>query len=388
MEKLKHKLETLCIFRDMLQDTVVSALVAFLQEPSASAYAEFVSRLYLKNGGNLGRYILELCEGSENVYVKMQSRHAEIPLYLQETFLAELDTLQTVAEITPEKLRSMMDYEGTLPLFSSEHIAVKEQYWNRVQNIGQCGYGIYAKHVMFSVNENNEIVPVMHPDATVFSQLADYHRERNILMDNTIALLAGKPAANVLLTGDAGTGKSSSIKAVVNSCAEQGLRLVEIHMDQLHAIPKIIDHLSDNPLKFILFIDDISFAAEDCVLNMLKAVLEGSVTSRPDNIVIYATSNRRHIVKEKFSDREGDDVHRNDSMQELFSLSERFGIHIHFSKPDKKTFLHIVNYLAEQNQITLPQDELESMAERYALERGGRSARLARQFINHLQSKI
>ena len=215
----------------------------------------------------------------------------------------------------------------------------------------------------------------------------DYERERQIIIDNTKALLDGKPAANILLTGDAGTGKSSTVKAVTNALWKEGLRIIEIRKDQLRAIPKILDELSENPLKFVLFIDDLSFIKDDDSFNALKAVLEGSVTAKSGNVVIYATSNRRHIIKEKFSEREGDDIHRNDTVQELVSLSERFGIHITFSKPDKKTFLHIVHHLAQENGIDMPESELDLLAERFALERGSRSARLARQFIDGLLSR-
>ncbi|MBQ8266836.1 MAG: ATP-binding protein [Clostridia bacterium] len=241
---------------------------------------------------------------------------------------------------------------------------------------------------MFYVDEQNNIVPVHHPDKTELSQLIDYERERQIIIDNTKALLGGKPAANILLTGDAGTGKSSTVKAVANALWDEGLRIIEVRKDQLSAIPKILDELSANPLKFILFIDDLSFLKDDDNFNALKAVLEGSVTAKSKNVVIYATSNRRHIIKEKFSDREGDDIHRNDTMQEMVSLSERFGIHITFSKPNKETFLNIVHHLAQQSGIDMSKDELNLLAERFALERGGRSARLARQFIDGLLSRI
>lgn len=140
-------------------------------------------------------------------------------------------------------------------------------------------------------------------------------------------------------------------------------------------------------MKFILFIDDLSFLKDDDNFNTLKAVLEGSVTAKSSNVVIYATSNRRHIIKETFSDRDGDDIHRNDTMQELVSLSERFGIHVTFSKPNKENFLHIVHHLAEENGIDMPNKELDLLAERFALERGGRSARLARQFVDGLLSR-
>ena len=190
-----------------------------------------------------------------------------------------------------------------------------------------------------------------------------------------------------MLTGDAGTGKSSTVKAVANALWSEGLLIIEMHKDQLRVIPKVLDDLSSNPLKFVLFIDDLSFLKDDDNFNALKAVLEGSVTAKSANVVIYATSNRRHIIKETFSDREGDDIHRNDTMQELVSLSERFGIHITYSKPNKQTFLNIVHHLAEESGIDMPTSELDMLAERFALERGGRSARLARQFIDGLLSK-
>ena len=208
-----------------------------------------------------------------------------------------------------------------------------------------------------------------------------------MILENTKALLKNKPAANILLTGDAGTGKSSTVKAVANALWSEGLRIVEVRKDQLRAIPKILDELSGNPLKFVLFIDDLSFLKDDDNFNALKAVLEGSVTAKSTNVVIYATSNRRHLIKESFSDREGDEVHRNDTMQEFVSLSERFGIHVSFYKPDKKTFLHIIHHLAKESGIDMKKEELELLAERFALERGGRSARLARQFIDGLLSK-
>ena len=274
-----------------------------------------------------------------------------------------------------------------MPEFTTTKLSLKETYLHRAENIDKYGYGIYAKFNMFSVDEAGNIVPVRHSDKTELSNLVDYESERKVIIDNTKALLDGKPAANILLTGDAGTGKSSTVKAVANALWKDGLRIVEVRKDQLRAIPKILDELSSNPLKFVLFIDDLSFLKDDDNFNALKAVLEGSVTAKSNNVVIYATSNRRHIIKEKFSDREGDDVHRNDTMQELVSLSERFGIHVTFSKPNKETFLHIVHHLAEENGIDIPKDEIKLLAERFALERGGRSARLAKQFIDGLLSK-
>ena len=386
-EDLKIRLSTLAIFRKLLDDTVLKSLMSYLEEPTASGYAGFVSELYNANGGNLGEHIRDICENNENVYVRTVGRGEKVSDFMQSALEEELASLQAAAEISAGELRTPLEYKGFLPGFASGEVNLTESYKHRVENIGKYGYGIYAKNRMFYIDENSCIVPVKNPDNIRLCDLVDYEHERQVILDNTKALLDGKPAANILLTGDAGTGKSSTVKAIANELFNEGLRVVEVRKDQLFSIPKVLDELSGNPLKFVLFIDDLSFQNDDDNFNTLKAVLEGSVTAKSNNVVIYATSNRRHIIKEKFSDREGDDIHRNDTMQELVSLSERFGIHITFSKPDKATFLHIVHHLADENGITMPSAELELLAERFALERGGRSARLARQFIDNLLSK-
>ena len=387
MKELKDRIFALCVFRDLWNDTVFYSLFSYIKHPSATAYAEFVSLLYAANGGNLGEYVKELCLNSENIYVRTVGAKKSIPSYMQEAVEAELDVLQEVSALDKETLCAPLKYSGFLPDFTTTKLHLKDIYMHRAENIEKYGYGIYAKHKMFYVDEGGCIVPVLHPDKTELSDLVDYERERQIVIDNTKALLAGKPAANILLAGDAGTGKSSTVKAVANALWGEGLRIIEMRKNQLRSIPKVLDELSSNPLKFVMFIDDLSFLKDDDNFNALKAVLEGSVTAKSNNVVIYATSNRRHIIKETFSDREGDDVHRNDTMQELVSLSERFGIHITFSKPSKQTFLHIVHHLAEENNIQMPTDELDLLAERFALERGGRSARLAKQFIDGILAR-
>lgn len=388
MKKLRIDLESLCVFRAILKDRVMAALQAYLAEPTNAAYAAFVSTLYEVNGGDLATHVRTLCENDENVYVRTVGAGREVPPYIQETLEAELAVLQRVAELSPEALCAPLQYEGFLPRFAKGSVDLAGCFAYRMQNIGKYGYGIYAQNPMFYVGEEGEILPVRHPDPVALSDLVDYERERKIIYDNTLALLSGKPAANVLLTGDAGTGKSSTVKAVGNALFEEGLRIIEVRKDQLRAIPKLEGELAENPLKFVLFIDDLSFLKDDDSFNALKAVLEGSVSAKSKNVVIYATSNRRHVIKERFSDREGDDVHRNDTLQEMISLSERFGIHVSFQKPNKDTYLHIVHHLAEECGIDMPKEEMDLLAERFALERGGRSARLARQFIDGLLSKM
>ena len=381
MEELKNRLELLCVFREFLSDSVISALLRYLEVPTNPAYAGFVAELYRANGGNLSEYVRALCENSENVYVKTIGRGEQAPGHLYRALSAELQTLQDVASLTSEELCKPLGSPGYLPEFATSEIDLPRSYLHRMENIGKYGYGIYAKHRMFCVDSQNRIVPVRNPDRIQLSQLIDYERERQIILDNTKALLAGKPAANILLTGDAGTGKSSTVKAVCNALWDEGLRIIELRRDQLHAIPPVLDTLAENPLKFILFIDDLSFLKDDDDFNALKAILEGSVTAKSGNIVVYATSNRRHLIKESMEDRVGNQLHVNDTLQETMSLAARFGLTITFSKPEKDLYLEIVRSLAADYGIDLPDEELCRRAEAFAIRQNGRSPRTAKQFL-------
>lgn len=394
LSQLQIRLHSLAIFRNLLTDPVMESLLAYLEalqsaplSHAVSCYSQFVSRLYAAGSTTMARYVEQLAGDDENPYIRRIGRGETPAPEMVECVRAELEILQAAADLTPETLRSGLDWDGYLPVFQTEPVDVAASYRRRFENIGKLGYGIYARHRMFYVGDNGQIVPVHNPDKICLSSLIDYKREQQIILDNTLALLSGKPAANILLTGDAGTGKSSTVKAVVNELAYKGLRILEVRKEQLHAIPAILDELNSNPLKFILFIDDLSFQKDDDNFSALKAILEGSVSAKSRNIVIYATSNRRHLVKETFFDRDGDDVHRNDTMQELLSLSERFGIQVTFQKPDKKTYLGIVHHLAKEKGIQMEESQLDALAERYALGRGGRSARAANQFIDGLLAK-
>ncbi len=388
---IKLKLNTLSVFRQLLEDDIICAFMAFLSaqtvEEQISTYSAFVSLLYSENGGSLTKHIKYICLNSENVYVKLIGKNKEVAEFIEESVKNELEILQALCDITCDELISCIDFSGTLPRFEAHKTDLKAQFYHRAENIGKYGYGMYAKNPMFYIDENKRIIPVKNPDTVKLSSFKDYELQRNKVFENTKALLSKKPASNILLTGDAGTGKSSTVKAVANELFGEGLRLIEVRKDQLSLIPKILDELSENPLKFVLFIDDLSFLKDDDNFNALKAVLEGSVSAKSENVVIYATSNRRHIIKETFSDRQGDEVHLNDTMQELVSLSERFGMHISFSKPNKETYLNIVKHIANENSVSISQDELELKAERFALERGGRSARIAKQFVDILLSE-
>lgn len=394
LTKLKIRLSSLAVFRSLLNDPVIAALADYLKavtdgspEEAVSRYAFFVSRLFETEKRTLAGYIQHIVTNDENVYIRMIGKGIVPGEELEENLRQELSILQAVADLTPNALREGLAWDGYLPSFPVKAVDLHRSYRERCANIGTLGYGMYAKHRMFYLDESNRIIPVRNPDSIRLSSLIDYQREKEIIVNNTLSLLAGKPAANILLTGDAGTGKSSTVKAVVNELWEKGLRILEVRKEQLHAIPAILDELNTNPLKFILFIDDLSFQKDDDNFSALKAILEGSVSAKSRNVVIYATSNRRHLVKESFSSRDGDDVHRNDTMQETLSLSERFGIQITFQKPSKQVYLHIVHQLAEDQGLTMDSQELDMLAERYALGRGGRSARAATQFIDGFLAK-
>lgn len=391
LTRLNIRLQSLAVFRALLNDPVIAALSRYLSRvetaatsEAVAAYADFVSALYRTGKRTLAGHIQSIVNNDENAYIRMAGNGAQPWPEMEADVWAELAILQAVADLTPETLRTGLDWDGYLPQFAVKQLSIAESYRERCENISRYGYGIYAKYHMFYLSPESRIVPVRNPDTTRLSSLVDYKREQQIILDNTNALLDGKPAANVLLTGDAGTGKSSTIKAVVNELYQKGLRILEVRKEQLHQLPGILDELNSNPLKFILFIDDLSFQKDDDNFSALKAILEGSVSAKSSNVVIYATSNRRHLVKESFSDRDGDDVHRNDTMQEIISLSERFGIHVTFQKPDKKTYLDIVHHLARDRGVEMAESELDMLAERYALGRGGRSARAANQFVDNL----
>lgn len=391
LNELYLKLNSLCIFRALLSDSVISRLMKYLKSAEntdtsekISLYSDFVSALYENNKVSLARHIHTVVGNNENAYVKIIGSGKSGSPTMKKCVDAELEILQSVANLTPAELQSVIDWNGFLPVFKAEKIDLANDYAKRTKNIGKYGYGIYAKNHMFRI-DSGKIVPVLHPDETMLSDLIGYECEKKIILENTKALFEGRAAANILLTGDAGTGKSSTVKAVVNELYKEGLRIIEVKKEQLHDIPSILDELSENPLKFILFIDDLSFQKDDDNFSALKAVLEGSVSAKSKNVAVYATSNRRHLVKEKFSDREGDDVHFNDTVQEIVSLSDRFGIHITFNKPNKETYLDIIYSLANKKGIKYNTGELDLAAERFALEKGSRSARAAKQFVESLR---
>lgn len=390
IEELALKRDSIAIFYGIGDNPVISGLYYLLDSYGCDMnefiryYAYTVNSLYKTGYVNLSEYVLKTVLEMDNFYIRQYADGVEIPSEMTDCLINELKFFQELSRLTPEDITAGLDYDGFLPKWRTSEIDFISEYQKRLENIGRYGYGKYSQNRMFILRDG-ETVPVKYPDTQRLDHLYGYQRERQAVIDNTLALLDGKPAQNVLLYGDAGTGKSSSVKAIVNEYADRGLRLIEITKEQLRDIPQIIDDISHNPLKFIIFIDDLTFTSgEDC-FGALKAMLEGSASARSENIAIYATSNRRHLVKETFSERDGDDVHRNDTMQELISLSARFGLRVNFSRPDKKEFIRIAGELAKQKGISLDEKEFELKAERFVMTSGnGRSPRTAKQFVNQL----
>lgn len=385
LNELAVSLSGIAVFRNVLKLATMGKLLEMLRNGTPESVGDFASSLY-RHSADISKYIAKAVTEDENSYLLRKARREEVPMVMEEAVRAELKLFEELSELTVDDIRSATGYEGYLPGWSNTHFDFTAMYKERIDNLFTQGYGIFAKYTAFML-KNHVIEPVLTPDPQRLSQLPAYETQRKKVIDNTLALINGRPAANCLLYGDAGTGKSSTVKAVVNEFSDRGLRLIELKKAQLHELPDVMESIADNPLKFIIFIDDLSFAADDDDFGTLKAVLEGSASSKASNAVIYATSNRRHLVKESFSDRTGDDIHARDTREELASLSERFGLKVTFLKPDKDTYLTIVEHLAKQYGITYDRDDLFTKAEAYALRRSGRSGRAARHFIEMLKSE-
>lgn len=249
------------------------------------------------------------------------------------------------------------------------------------------GYGFFAQANAFAAQNDGTLAPVYQPDPITLQDLYGYQRQKKQILQNTLAFLDGQSANNILLYGDKGAGKSSTVKAVANAYASRGLKIIELSPRHIKYFSQIFETVKRAPFSFILFLDDLSFSQEDENFIALKALIEGGLAGQPSNVLIYATSNRRHMIRESMAERQGDEVRVRDTLETVTSLFDRFGLEIVFSAPDKDEYLYIVEKLAEQNNVTLPTDELYLLAERFALRRNGRSPRTAQQFIRQLCSE-
>ncbi|MEI0525727.1 ATP-binding protein [Brachyspira murdochii] len=385
--KIRIGFSNIVIFRNIIKTKVIKKLLKFLEIYNDNNkikvidyYSDFLYELF-KYNDTIGDYILEQIFKDDNIYINKYIRNKNINDALKNALKNELNFFELLSSFDFNMLFSK---EYSVSKIENKKIDFYSIYINHINDINKKGYGIFYNNNMFTLDDKKNIIPAKHQDMQDIKQLYGYERERSKVIANTKSLLEGKKANNILLYGDAGTGKSSTIKAIANMFKDEGLRLIEVKKNQLSFITDIIEMLSVSPLKFIIFIDDLTFSSNDDTFSYLKAVLEGGVNSFPNNVLVYVTSNYRHLIKENFNDRQGDDIHIEDTIQQIMSLTNRFGIIITYQRPDKDLFLDIVLSYAKENNIKMSKEELIKQAESYAIRSAGRSPRAAKQFIETL----
>jgi len=258
------------------------------------------------------------------------------------------------------------------------------------------GVGMFGLNKAFRIARRTEdsvsFCPINNMDQVMLDDLIGYDIQKKKLVDNTEAFVSGRKANNVLLFGDAGTGKSTSVKAIVNEYYDRGLRMIEIYKHQFRDLSNVIAQIKNRNYRFIIYMDDLSFEENEIEYKFLKAVIEGGVETKPENILIYATSNRRHLIRENWNDRNDmeyeQDLHRSDTMEEKLSLYSRFGVQISYMKPTRKEFNNIVIQLARRSGIDMTDEELCAQANKWELAHGGISGRTAQQFVNYILGTV
>lgn len=349
---------------------------------SARGYSEAVSAVLL-SGKTLSEYLKDALIFSDSPLVR---ECAAEPSVLRKTALeCDLDIIKRIAGTTSKELKEKLTehYDDEifkiLPDYDCGEFVYGADFF--LNFAAKHGSGVFAKYKAFTYD--GELVPIEQTDPIRLTDLKNYEAQREQVVDNTKCFLIGKPAQNVLLYGDRGTGKSATVKAVLNEFPE--LRMVEVAKNNISLLPRLFGILKSRPQRFIVTIDDLSFSENDDRFGILKAALEGSLSQKPENVLIYATTNRRKIVRETASDRE---ISGADAIDESMSLADRFGLFITFVKPDKRVYLDIVSKLAADAGLDVPEERLFAAAERFALNRGGRSPRTARQFVDWLDGRI
>lgn len=396
-------LSSLSVYRGVLKRSVIKSYIKLISslnlapEQFLSSYGEFFNLLAKRNiADNLAKYITETVLFDDNVFslACAGNKKDAISERVLSAVKNDLNIIYGFSQITSEDIFNEYKYKddiagiiSSLPRWDTGEPVIEFKNGADLNSLSDFyksnGFGIFARYKAF-IWRDGDIKPVGHPDKIKIDSFIGYERPRNQVLENTKAFLSGKPCNNCLLYGDMGTGKSSTVKAIGNMFRKDGLRIVEMPKERLMDFPLLIDKIALNPMKFIIFVDDLSFQHQDKNYTSLKAVLEGGLAAKPDNALIYATSNRRHIIKESWADRDTDDINRRDNMQESLSLSDRFGLSVYFSNPDKYEYLKIVKSLSKRAGIKLEEDELSTLAERFALRKGGRSPRCAKQFVESL----
>ena len=401
-------IQELIICRSLLDDSIIDKLTRFLTDSNNpklknSLLSELIEKAEtLGLSGNLLRsYLIYLMAQGQNITALMAEKSpTTIGKSLHIAFTNDMEILYPLLRIKPSSLftTTLLDhYQATLRCTNPSILDLETKVATATDGKSLAnifidyyrtyGFGDIANFRAFRWDDAKKLIGIKHFDKMSIDDIIGYEYQKSVLLANTEAFVNGRPANNVLLVGARGTGKSSSVKALANKYFSTGLRLVEITKNQLISLPKIMDSLRQrSSKKFILFLDDLSFEDFEVEYKFLKSAIEGGVEGKPDNVLIYATSNRRHLIKETWKDRgaENDEIHRADTVNETISLSDRFGITIGYLSPNQEEYLDIVYGLAQKHQLNKPTEELRSGAIAWEVSHSGRSGRTAQQYINHL----
>ncbi len=333
---------------------------------------------------SLREYIATLLANDENVLSVLARGRKNIGDDLCKLAMLDIETIynklfNTKIKYTPSG-NDTGYYEGYTK--SIRHITASESPEDLLERLlthySELGNGLLSKYIAFRFD--GELKGIANSDKVEFSEIVGMEHQKKVLIENTRAYLDGKFANNVLLFGDRGTGKSTSVKALLNMFAKDGLRVIELPKSAITKIPELTKQLEDSPHKYILFLDDLTFERHDTEYRALKIAMEGQLQANAGNVLVYATSNRRHLIRETWADRDGGEVHVNDNKQEMLSLAERFGISLFFPAPDSKQYIEIVRVLLERNGIEMT-EEIKKEAVRWEMNYGGKSGRCAKQFV-------
>lgn len=369
-------------FQTIKEDEIFSSYLLFLKSLIQKEDIEEILKNYQS-------FILKLKTQDLGSYIKEKLIKINVS---KENIQNELDILNNLLKINfndikhilKEEYKNLSDIFDSMPEFKSTGLNLKINDISKQDK--EISDDIYKNNQTFIFDNDLILKPIENNETISFKDLKGYKKQQKILYQNTKSLLENKKVNNILLYGDAGCGKSSSVRALLNEFKE--IKIVQIFKNNLINLDKLYTILKKLPYKFIIFADDISFKQDDESFSTMKAILEGSIIQCPKNAVIYATSNRRHLVRESFSSRQGDEIHLNDTINETNSLSERFGINLLFQKPSNEEFNAIVLELAKDNNININETILLEKAQRLALIKGSRSPRVAKQLIDNLTADI
>lgn len=333
---------------------------------------------------SLREYIATLLANDENVLSMLARGQKRIGDDLYRLAMLDIETVFTRLFDTKIKYKPSgnstgyyVGYTESIRKITSSNTP-NELLKNLLTHYLSLGNGLLSKYIAFRYD--GELKGIENSDKADFDDIVGMEHQKKVLIDNTKAYLEGKFANNVLLFGDRGTGKSTSVKALLNMFAKDGLRVIELPKSAITKIPDLTKQLEDSPHKYILFLDDLTFERHDTEYRALKIAMEGQLQANAGNVLVYATSNRRHLIRETWADRDGGEVHVNDNKQEMLSLAERFGISLFFPAPDSKQYIEIVRVLLERNGIEMT-EEIKKEAVRWEMNYGGKSGRCAKQFV-------